>query len=236
MALDCTYSGLLASAADWLHRTDLTALIPDLVTMTEEAVNYGDDTLDIAPLRTADQETIWTSTSSVPAVCVAASNYVILPADFVDMRQLFVYDSAGIKNELKRTATMPLFQSDRANITGVPQWYFVSKNQLYLIPQPSSAFVLHGIYYGTVGPLATQLTNWLMSNHPRVYLFGTCMYASPWLGTDNRLQLWASGFKGAINGLNKADKQKRFKNTLMRTEASDLLAPGPYNIYSGMYL
>ena len=50
-----TYAGLIASAADWLHRSDLTNLMQDLVAMVEETANYGDTELNIDPLRTEDQ-------------------------------------------------------------------------------------------------------------------------------------------------------------------------------------
>ena len=38
MALDGTYSGLKASVADWLKRTDLTSNIPDLVKLAEARI------------------------------------------------------------------------------------------------------------------------------------------------------------------------------------------------------
>ena len=236
MALDGTYSGLIASVADWLHRTDLTGVLPDLVKLVEETANYGDEELDIPPLRTSDQEIQWTSASSLPATCTAGSNYITLPSDYVEMRQLYVIDSAGIKQELKRSGVSPLFVSDRANVQRLPQWFFESAGQIYLIPQPDIAYNLHGIYYRTIPGLQAASTNWLMTSHPRVYLFGTCMYAGPWLGADNRVALWAKGFRGAINALNTSDKRKRRKNVLMRSEAADLTQGGMYDINTGMYV
>lgn len=232
-----TFSTLQTAVATHLHRTDLTAVIPDFIAMAEEVVNNGDDELGIPPLRTSEMETQWTSASSVPATCTANSNYVTLPADYLEMRQLYVIDQNGYKVELKRTTTAPLFLSDRVNIGGIPQWFFESAGQLYLVPQPNAAFNLHGIYYAKVPALSdTATTNWLLTRSPRAYLYGACMFASPWLGTDKRIQIWATGFKGAINAINKADKLKRNKNALLRSELTDSLAPGPYSIYAGTYL
>ena len=231
------YTTLLSAISNHLHRTDLTAVIPDFVSFVEETANNGDTELDIPPLRTGDQETIWTSASTVPAVCTANSNYVTLPSDYMEMRQLYVTNDAGIRQELKRTSTIPMLAADRVDVSNLPQWFFESAGQLYLVPKPSQAFALHGIYYGKVAALsATNTTNWLLTKSPRLYLYGACMYASPWLGTDNRISIWAQGFKGAINGLNKADKRKRFGNAILRTELADSMSPGPYSIYAGLNL
>ena len=40
MALDGTYAGLKASVADWLNRADLTAVVPDFITLAEAATHY----------------------------------------------------------------------------------------------------------------------------------------------------------------------------------------------------
>ena len=52
-----TYTDLQTAVAQWMHRTDLTALIPDFIALTEEKLNRY--------LRTKDNETTLSPTAIV---------------------------------------------------------------------------------------------------------------------------------------------------------------------------
>src|SRR5512139_2412224 len=67
-----TYSDLLASVANWLHRSDLTAVIPDFVDICESNLNRD--------LRCSQMET------SVALTVTAGS--ATLPADYVATRMI----------------------------------------------------------------------------------------------------------------------------------------------------
>src|SRR5947208_3131337 len=73
-----TYSDLQQAVSDHLARTDLTAYIPDFITMAENWLNYGSE--NVPPLRTKEMEAV---TSLVPA-----SGVCTLPSDFLEWRRV----------------------------------------------------------------------------------------------------------------------------------------------------
>ena len=76
MSLDGTYTGLQASIASWLHRSDLTAIIPDLIVLAEARLARD--------LRL--RKMVTTTTSST----VASTQGITLPADFLEIENLSV--------------------------------------------------------------------------------------------------------------------------------------------------
>src|ERR1700744_4538937 len=76
MALDGTYTGLQASIASWMNRTDLAAVIPDFVTVVESRIARD--------LRLRNQ--IITTTLSA----TAGVESVALPADWLEFENLSV--------------------------------------------------------------------------------------------------------------------------------------------------
>ena len=71
-----TYSELKTSVADWLHRSDLSAIIPDLITIAEMRMN--------SDLSARDMETTAT------LYTVAGTKTVALPTDVVETRRLAI--------------------------------------------------------------------------------------------------------------------------------------------------
>jgi hypothetical protein len=64
-----------------------------------------------------------------------------------------------------------------------------------------------------LGPAAP--TNWLLTEYPSAYLFGTLSYAAPYIGDDPRLQLWLGARESAIERIRLADRRAKFPSGLM---------------------
>jgi hypothetical protein len=71
-------------------------------------------------------------------------------------------------------------------------------------------------YLSGIPPLSsTAPTNWLLSEYPSAYLWGTLSYAAPYIGDDPRLQLWLSAREAAIERIRLADRRAKFPHGLM---------------------
>jgi len=70
--------------------------------------------------------------------------------------------------------------------------------------------------------IATDATNWLLTNHPGVYLYGSLIEAEPYLVNDTRIKLWASLYKDAWEGVDDSDQRNRDDETLDTRELSRL--------------
>jgi hypothetical protein len=69
-----SYTDLQRAIADYLARTDLGPFIPDFITMAENWLNYGSES--VAPLRTREMEAL---VSLVPT-----NGVVSLPSDYLE--------------------------------------------------------------------------------------------------------------------------------------------------------
>lgn len=195
MAL-ATYSDLLASVASWLNRDDLTAVIPDFVTLFERFANRE--------IRTGAMEAETTLTAG------ASSPLIDLPADLAEIR--WIVPTASPDATLKPISPQ---QGDTLYSTpiGAPYAYAVVGSQIKVYPTPASGttFTLH--YYQEIPALSdANTTNWLLTDHPDIYLYGTLLQSAPYLMDDGRIQVWGKMLDNGLANLTAADRSLRWNN------------------------
>lgn len=227
-----SYTDLLNSingSGAWLHRTDLATIAPDWVTICETNLNYGDiEVLGVEGLRTANQEDVVNLNTS-PGV-----QTVNLPSNFLEMRKVF-YTFNGVKIELPQRPISPMSRDEAWNVQSIPRTYSIVGNQMVIYPIPDNTYVLTLDYYETVGPLVTQGTNWLMTAAPMVYLSGSILAGSPWLGPKFDPTPWAQMFKTGMAQVSRSDAKRRNRLTTMRSDYS-YLQQAPYSILTGDWI
>ena len=193
------YASLQAEVAAYLHRADLTAVIPDFITLAEIEIN--------ADLRLKPMETALVLTTA------AGTGTVALPADFAQMRLAYVVSGALI-TELGYLAPDNLRRLYRqASATGLPRRYSIEGANMVLGPVPDSAYAINGIYYTRLPALASG-PNWLVQQAPSVYLYGALKQAAPFLGNDARLALWSQLYDQITAKLTMADQRGQHAGTL----------------------
>lgn len=183
------YSDLQTSAASWLHRGDLTALIPDFITLAEAKLNRR--------LRLRAQESTATGT-------VSAS--VALPADFAEVISLTVTTGS---------VTYPVLYKTVSEITGdsaAPFYYTIVGDNIVFDPS-SSSYTYELTYYAKFAALSSGV-NWLITNAPDVYLYATLMESAPYLKNDTRVQVWSGLLENALKDLEKQNINAKFGNSL----------------------
>lgn len=153
------YTDLLASVAMWMHRADLTGQIPDFIALAEAEFNRR--------LRVRDMETDIASTALV-------SGEYTLPADFEAMKYLRA-DTSPPQTLLLTTQE---YLADKPDQAGTPLYFAISGTKAICRPTSGS---IKGVYFAKIPALtSTNTTNWLMTKHPDLYLFGViaqaCVY------------------------------------------------------------
>lgn len=194
-----TYDELKAAVANWLNRDDLTATIPDFISLAESRIARR--------LRVAEMEKTMTA--------YLTSGAVALPPDFEEARR--IHSSAA---GAYATALQPLSPSqagDRypTSQSGVPIHYTITGNTLSTYPNGGSGQVTM-TYYARPPALAAYGTNWLLAKAPDVYLYGALLEAAPFLGDDQRTATWASLFDRACDALQSADQRTRYSSSVSR--------------------
>lgn len=200
MALD-TYTGLKAVVADYLARTDLTSQIPDFITLHESRMNKV--------LRTRHQETVdsaFTINSATEA----------LPTDFLEARTFILSSSPNVVLEyLSPTDLETTYASGAA---GKPLNFSIIGSNFKFGPSPDATYTGILTYYAKIPALsASNATNWLLTNYPDLYLYGTLLEAEPFLKNDSRIVTWMGMYDRAIAGLSQADERARWNGSPLST-------------------
>jgi hypothetical protein len=184
-----TYAELQTAAANWLDRTDLTARIPEFIELAEASFNRK--------IRQPDMVTKNDSFS-------ISGQYNTLPSDTLEIIRIVVDVQPVIVLEY---LTPEELAQRRADLTGTGKPYYFtliggSSNQLEVLRSPDETYTSSIVYYTRIPALTdSATTNWLLTNHPDVYLFGTLVEAEPYLKNDERMPLWMSRLESALTDL-----------------------------------
>lgn len=194
MAL-ANYADLLAAVASWLDRTDLTATIPDFIKLAETEFNRK--------LRTIEMEARTTSTLT--------SDTIAVPTDFLGLRSIKI-DSTT----LEYAPPADIFEDERTG--GYPTRYTITDGAFFFRPAPTSGTVKLD-YYGSIPALTvSNATNWLMTKHPDLYLFGTCAQAEWFVVNDDRVAAWKARTDELIEQINAATQKERYGGRRLRAQ------------------
>ncbi len=211
-----TYSELQTAVAEWLIRDDLTDRIPDFIMLAERSMQRL--------LKTAEMEVETTLAT------VADNPNVALPTGFHGLRRLQIYNNA-IWYDVQ---ILPLEPSLDNGVVGAPPVAAsIVGSNLNFRPIPNGIYPLRLNGYAKFTPLSDAApTNWILEEHPDAYLYGALLQSAPYLGTDDRLSLWADGFNSVIQQINEEDVDKRFRNMKLRADVA-LTYPRRFNVYTG---
>lgn len=177
------YSDLRGSVANWLHRQDLTANIPDFIAMAEIRLSRD---LRVSPLVASSSLTVTANGTSVD-----------LPDDFMEIINLRL-SSSGAELHYVPPDTL-----DRVSGGSAPWAYTLRSGLVEMAPAWVAGGNLTMFYMKKELPLSdSNATNWYITNAPDALLYGALLEASPYLMSDNRVDIWEKFYSRAINALN----------------------------------
>ena len=185
-----TYTELKASVADWLNRTDLTSVIPDFISLAEAQI----------------ERTLRTRQMIVRATASINTEYSAVPDDFLETKSIklntnpvtaLVFESIDALDSLKSTTYIS---------PGRPGYFGIVGGQIRVLPVPDSTYTAELIYYAKLSKLSSSVAvNWLLTQAPDVYLYGSLMQAAPYLKDDSRVPVWAAIYTRGLEELQIAD-------------------------------
>jgi hypothetical protein len=177
-----TYSSLKSDIASWLQRSDLTAIIPSLVTLAHAEI----DSEVRGSIREDDR------------ILTLTNGTAELPTDF---RRLLNVSIEG----------MPLIPIERQGLDGVtpqagqPRYYRIIQNIIEVYPTPAADTDMTIIYERSLPVLELDDdTNEVLDRFPALYLYGALKHSAPFLVEDERLPVWGALY---VDQLTKANKQ-----------------------------
>ena len=202
-----TYAELQTATANWLDRTDLTARIPEFIELAEANFN-----------RVIRQPDMVTKNDSFSI----SGRYTTLPTDtleivriVVDLTPVIVLEYLTPEEISERRISM--------SATGKPYYFTViggSSNQLEVVPSPDATYTSSIVYYTRIPALTdSATTNWLLTAHPDIYLFGTLVEAEPYLKNDERMPMWTSRLDKALMALRLQGERELHTGSSLRMRA-----------------
>jgi hypothetical protein len=178
-----TASELQSAVANWSNRTDLADRFGEFVALFEAKANRR--------LRVRAMEAAFDSVALV-------SGAATLPASFLAFKELR-YDGSPSWALEPRPLQWVRDQSDQATPA---RYYAVTDTQVVCWPQDGS---VKGTYYKQIPSLTANSTNWLLTTHPGVYLFGCLEQVAFYLRDQQMLQNASTQLETLLDQVQGAD-------------------------------
>ena len=200
MALS-TYAELKTSIANWLNRSDLTdEIADDFIKLTEADFN--------AKLRIRQMEQIDTVTINAETVTV--------PTGFISVRSFYILQSSN-KYPLEYITPHNMFETKGGSSSGRPRVYTIEADneteQFRFGPSPDTSYTGYLSYYKAIAALSdSDTSNYILSTHPNIYLYGSLYHAANFLGgmDPDQKQNWLHMYIAALERCENNDKQDSY--------------------------
>jgi len=200
MALS-TYAELKTSIANWLNRSDLTTEISDDFIKLVEA-DYN------SKLRIGKM--ISTSTSFT-----IDSEEETVPTGFLQVRDFFIL-SGGTKYALRYMTPPQMDEIRGSSSTGMPSVYTILGDKFRFASKPDSTYTATINFYKTFDPLSDSNTsNYILTNHPQIYLYGSLYHAAQFLGgiEPQKVQAWQQNYVTALERVERNDREDQYSGS-----------------------
>lgn len=192
------YGELKTLVANYLGRSDLTTPIIDFVTLAHKQL--------MRDLRGHIHLQKRNASYSI------TGEYVAAPTDMLELV------SMHLNTTPKRAISyMPHYFQSAQETSGVPQFVTLVGNttagtkDFRFWPIPSSTQTATIEYYATITYFANDAaTNWILTDHPMLYLYGSLLQATGYIGDDPRIGLWKAGYDEALAKCMEEGKRTRY--------------------------
>jgi len=213
MALN-TYTTLKASIANWLNRSDLTAEIQD----------------DFIKLTEADLNSKLRVRSMIAQVNITVNAETAdLPTDFLQIRNFYIL-SGQTKTPLVYTTPSSMDTTSGTSTTGKPTTFTILGDTLRFSPKPDATYTAVMNYFKKFPALSSTVsTNFILQNHPAIYLYGSLFHAANFLGGINpqQIQTWQQMFATALERLELNDREDEYNGSPLQVRTVTSV-PSPF--------
>ena len=187
------YTELQTSIADWLNRSDLSAVIPDFIRFVEIDLNRS---LRVRQMVSRTR-------------AVVNTQFYKLPIDFLELRNIEIVGDPVIP--LRLLTSIRADERRRAlSGRGRPVYYSIFQDNLEFVPIPSGDTTIEILYYKNIPALsATNTTNWLLTKYPDLYLYGSLLQSAPYLNDDSLYQVYGQKYASILEAIKNDNDRAR---------------------------
>lgn len=198
------YSELQTAIINRLHRSGLTALVPDFIALGEARI-YRD-------LRVRCMETALSSAIS--------AGVVALPTGYIELKHAYIDGSPTRKLQRKTPefiyTNYPTRSADRC-----PVYISREADNFIFGPYPDSAYTVKGIYYKRLPALSdTNTTNWFTANAPDLLLFAALVEAADHTSNNAALMKWEGKYNQVKDRVQSENDGEEFSGSSLSMSAA----------------
>lgn len=172
-----TYGQLKTAVANWLHRTDLTSIIPDFILLAEANIR-----------RDVRCRAMWNQTSGT-----LSGTTLAVPTGMIEATRVV------IDSYVKRYVTPEQFYPYDDGDCGV----YTIQGSNFVFSTGSSAYVIDYVKAFTAFSDDGD-TNWLLTNHADIYLFAALAEAAEYIGQNPAG--WLTKYRAALQRLRQSEQ------------------------------
>lgn len=196
------YTDLQESIANYLHRSDLTDLIPDFIADAEARI-YSE--LRVKAMEAAYSEAV-------------ASGSVALPTGFIEWINLYVDGDTACS--LTRKDPEWIYTNYPTRSGSAKPVFFAREGETLIFGPYAGPYTIKGRYYKRLTALsASNTTNWFIENEPELLRFAALCEAAPYIMNDERIPLWEQKYAAARDRIKRTDRNEKFSGSLLSTRA-----------------
>ena len=198
-----SYSTLQTSIASFLHRSDMTDIIKELIADAEFRIANE--------LRIRAMEASFSSAIS--------SGVVALPAGFLEWQFLYIDDTSAQKLERKDAEWIYTNYPTRSG-SGKPVFFAREGDNVIFGPYADSAYNVKGRYYKKLDALSDSNTsNWFITNAPDLLRYGALCEAAPYMQDDPRIGVWERKYEQVKQRIKTTERRENTSGSLISMRA-----------------
>ena len=205
------YTTLKTSIANWLNRSDLTdEIADDFIKLTEADFNSK---LRVRKMIAQTSFTVDTETEA-------------LPTGFLQVRDIYIL-SGSTKYPLTYQTPSQMDSTVGTSTTGRPSSYTILGDTFRFSPKPDDSYTAYINYYKSFDALSdTNTTNYILSTHPAIYLYGSLFHAANFLGGINpqQVQTWQQMFATTMERLELNDREDQVSGSPLQIRGENTVA------------
>ena len=157
-----------------------------------------------------------------------------LPADFLQVRDFYIL-SGSRKYPLRYMTPSQMDQTKGTSNTGLPLAYTILGDTFRFTPKPDSSYTSYINYYKKFDALSDSNTkNFILTDHPAIYLYGSLFHAANFLGGVNaqQVQSWTQMFATSMERLEQNDREDQYSGSPLQVRSEDTIASPFKSVYS----
>jgi hypothetical protein len=198
-----TYSELQSALDNWLNQTNATARSAEFIALFE--AKFAREVRVRAMMQRDTDATF-------------STEYTALPTSFLQMVTLKL--TGSVIHSLKPVTNEWINEVFTDTTTGIPKYFTVLGSEVRVAPPPDGTYTAEMVYYKFAALSASNTTNWLLTSHPDLYLFGSLCEAEGFSDvTAPRIAGWKSRRDEEIASLIRAEKRAQWGGGVLRVRA-----------------